>query len=201
MDRVSDERREEPSKAILTAALGGLLCLSACVDETINPLTGGTGGAGGATTAAQTTADATVASSSDASTSVSVTSVGSTSVASTTVASTSVSSSESVSASSSSDAATSTGSSTNPHTPIPNTACPDGQVPNPMVTMTTVVVLTQQEFHDMCDAAGGIFEIQPLCGSSNACRGFAYDNHTQDLTEHTCQATNTCSGYNCVVCG
>jgi hypothetical protein len=69
-----------------------------------------------------------------------------------------------------------------------------------MVTMTTYVSLTQADFQAMCDQRNGIFEIQPLCGGSNACRGFAYDSEPQILTEHSCQHTNSCAGYNCVVC-
>jgi hypothetical protein len=69
-----------------------------------------------------------------------------------------------------------------------------------MVTMTTSGLITEADFHAMCDQAGGIFEIQPVCGGSNACRGFAYDAGPQILTQHTCQHTNSCAGYNCVVC-
>ena len=68
------------------------------------------------------------------------------------------------------------------------------------MTSSEVVVLTEEEFRDICTEAGGILEIQPLCGGSNACRGIAYDSGTHVLTEHTCKATNTCSGWNCVVC-
>jgi hypothetical protein len=61
-------------------------------------------------------------------------------------------------------------------------------------------VLTQQQFEDMCSARDGIFEIQPHCGGSNACRGFSYDSGTLTLTEHTCRATNQCGGWSCVIC-
>jgi len=91
--------------------------------------------------------------------------------------------------------------STNPHTPIPATKCESGQVPNPKVTSTVVGALTQDEFASRCAALNGIFEIQPLCGGSNSCRGMSYDSGEQTLTEHSCQATNTCAGYSCVVCG
>lgn len=89
----------------------------------------------------------------------------------------------------------------NPHTPIPATKCASGQVPNPEVTSTVVGALTQDEFASRCAALNGIFEIQPLCGGSNSCRGMSYDSGSQTLTEHSCQATNTCAGYSCVVCG
>jgi hypothetical protein len=89
---------------------------------------------------------------------------------------------------------------TNPHTPIPATKCASGQVPNPAVTSTAVGALTQDEFAMRCAAQNGIFEIQPLCGGSNSCRGMSYDAGSETLTEHSCQATNTCAGYSCVVC-
>lgn len=88
----------------------------------------------------------------------------------------------------------------NPHTPIPSTKCASGQVPNPAVTSTVVGALTQDAFAALCAARNGIFEIQPLCGGSNSCRGMSYDSGTQTLIEHSCQATNTCAGYSCVVC-
>jgi len=89
----------------------------------------------------------------------------------------------------------------NPHTPIPATKCASGQVPHPTVTSTVVGAITQDEFALRCAAQNGIFEIQPLCGGSNSCRGMSYDSGSQTLTEHSCQATNTCAGYSCVVCG
>ena len=90
--------------------------------------------------------------------------------------------------------------SPNPHTPIPATMCASGRVPNPKVTSTVAGALTQDEFALRCAAENGIFEIQPLCGGSNSCRGMSYDSGSQTLTEHSCQATNTCAGYSCVVC-
>lgn len=89
----------------------------------------------------------------------------------------------------------------NPHTPIPATKCASGQVPQPAVTSSVVGALTQDEFASRCASLNGIFEIQPLCGGSNSCRGMSYDSGSQTLTEHSCQATNTCAGYSCVVCG
>ena len=58
--------------------------------------------------------------------------------------------------------------------------------------------LTLEQFTALCDSMNGIFEIQPHCGGSNACRGMSYDTGTQTLTEHTCRGTNTCAGYSCV---
>ena len=75
--------------------------------------------------------------------------------------------------------------STNPHTPIPATKCESGQVPSPVVTSSVVVALTRDEFASRCAALNGIFEVQPLCGGYNSCRGMSYDSGTQTLTEHS----------------
>jgi hypothetical protein len=194
-----EEASLDASTAMLSAALAGFMCIGsgACIgDEALDPLGGGSStgaGIGGAASSAHASGG----------TEASATASGSTSDGSS--ASSSVASTASVSASSSASSSAMTSSSTgsqssNPHTPIPDTACPSGISPTPMVTSTMLGMLTEQQFHDMCDQAGGIFEIQPLCGGSNACRGFAYDSGQTRLTEHTCQGTNTCAGYNCVVC-
>jgi hypothetical protein len=86
-------------------------------------------------------------------------------------------------------------------TPIPATACTSGVIAHPSATSITAVDdVTQDSFKSQCDAKNGIFETQPECGGSNACRGMSYDSKTTTLMEHTCQATNTCAGYSCVVC-
>jgi len=90
---------------------------------------------------------------------------------------------------------------TNEDTPVPATECPSGYSTNPTVSATTVVDgVTQESFKSQCDGKNGIFEIQPQCGGSNACRGMSYDSKTQTVSEHNCRATNTCAGYSCVVC-
>lgn len=199
---------------MLQAALGGLLCFAACGDpEASGSGTGGSSSAGtptatttgstsgGHTTASSASDGSTSESSGDASSSESSTGDGTSSSSSDASSSGSgTSGSASSGSASSSDASASSGTGTNPHTPIPNTACGDGQVENPEVTSSVVVLLSQEDFQAICAEAGGIFEIQPLCGGSNACRGIAYDSGTHVLTHHTCQATNTCAGYNCVVC-
>jgi len=63
-----------------------------------------------------------------------------------------------------------------------------------------VVNMTHDQFTAQCEAQAGIVEVQPHCGGSNSCRGMSYDVDTQTLAEHTCRATNTCAGYNCVIC-
>ena len=198
---------------MIQAALGGLLCFAACGDPDATS-TGGVGGESSGRTVARPGGSTGVGTTSvgsggegGAETSVgggSSTGAGSTSGSGdggASASSTSASATATSASASSSDASVSSSSgATNPHTPIPDTACEDGQVPDPVVTSSEVVVLTEEDFRGICSEAGGIFEIQPLCGGSNACRGIAYDSATHVLTEHTCQATNTCAGYNCVVC-
>jgi hypothetical protein len=60
--------------------------------------------------------------------------------------------------------------------------------------------MTQDVFTSQCNARHGLFEVQPHCGGSNACRGMSYDSETKTLTEHSCRATNTCAGFSCVIC-
>lgn len=190
-----DDAPPDASKAMLTAALGGLLsfgvtsCVFSVAERDDGPEVTST------TNAATTTTGSTSTSSGMG---------GAPSTSSATSTSTDAATTTSVSASGTTVSGTATAStgtgSTNPHTPIPNIACMDGIVPNPMITLSTVVGITQAQFEAMCSEANGIFEIQPLCGGSNACRGFTYDTGSMTYTEHTCQHTNTCAGYNCVVC-
>lgn len=102
--------------------------------------------------------------------------------------------------SSSSNSDGTTGTVASGDTPIPNTQCPSGQIANPSVTNTIMGAVTEADFRTQCDAKHGIFETQPHCGGSNACRGMSYDDERQTLTEHSCKATNTCGGFSCVVC-
>ena len=71
---------------------------------------------------------------------------------------------------------------------------------NPQVLSREIATMTQDDFTAACAAKNGIFEIQPNCGGSNACRGMSYDSNTATYTEHSCRATNTCAGMSCVVC-
>ena len=93
-----------------------------------------------------------------------------------------------------------TGTVASGDTPVPNTQCSGGYSDDPTVTQKTVAAVTQSDFEAQCAAKNGIFEIQPHCGGSNACRGMSYDSETQTLTEHSCRQTNTCGGFSCVVC-
>lgn len=183
----------DASKAMLTAALGGLLsfgvtsgCVFSVSEQDDGPeVTSTTNGTSSSATSSSSGMGGAPSTSSATSTS---TDAGTTS---------SVATGSTVSGTATGSTAT---GATNPHTPIPDTACVDGIVPNPVVTLSTVVGITQSQFEAMCAEANGIFEIQPLCGGSNACRGFTYDTGSMTYTEHTCQHTNTCAGYNCVVC-
>ncbi|HEX7665852.1 MAG TPA: hypothetical protein VF407_15100, partial [Polyangiaceae bacterium] len=85
-------------------------------------------------------------------------------------------------------------------TPQPDTTCSDAPRPDKAVTQRTVVETSEDDFKAQCAARNGIFEVQPGCGVSNACRGMSYDSGTKALTEHTCRALNSCAGYSCVVC-
>jgi hypothetical protein len=178
---------DEASKAMLAAALGGLLGLggAGCVPKWEGGTTGSS--AGGASTASSSNNGGSTSDGGSATGGGGSGAGGNGAGGSTT-------------ASGGGGDGGGGGTPTNPHTPIPNTECASGQVPNPMVTSSTMMVMTEQQFKDLCSQHMGIFEVQPLCGGSNACRGIAYDSGTGILTEHTCKGTNTCAGYNCVIC-
>lgn len=61
--------------------------------------------------------------------------------------------------------------------------------------------MTLERFTADCDAQNGAVELHSHCGGFNTCQGFSYDDGTHVLSEHTCRALNTCSGYSCVVPG
>ena len=68
------------------------------------------------------------------------------------------------------------------------------------ITASSVVAdMTLERFTADCDARNGTVELHAHCGGVNTCQGFSYDDATLVLTEHTCRALNTCSGYSCVV--
>jgi hypothetical protein len=218
-----DDTNFGASRALLGAALGGLLCIATatCTSSDGGNATDGAGGASSSsattegvtsTTASSTTGGHATASASVGGTGGSTASAGgggtggSTASAGGGGAGTGGSSASAggatvgVGGAGGGTTASAGGAPVNGDTPIPNTGCPDGVSPTPEVTSTVVGPVTQQEFEDMCSARHGIFEIQPGCGGSNAGRGFSYDSGTQKLTEHTCRATNTCAGYSCVIC-
>ncbi len=59
--------------------------------------------------------------------------------------------------------------------------------------------MTQEEFTAMCEGLGGYIEVHPECGGHNTCRGISYRSDTGVLTEHTCALLNTCAGYSCIL--
>lgn len=50
-----------------------------------------------------------------------------------------------------------------------------------------------------CNSVGGFVEIHPHCGGANSCAGFSYDQTIDTYSEHNCQGLNTCTGYTCVL--
>lgn len=79
--------------------------------------------------------------------------------------------------------------------------CDAGVIPDASITSAMIVPsMTLDMFTSQCLAQNGMVEISPHCGASNSCRGMSYDIETETLTQHTCQGTNTCGGYSCVIC-
>jgi hypothetical protein len=75
----------------------------------------------------------------------------------------------------------------------------DGGVP--VITSSVVVTdMTLEKFTADCDVRHGVVEIPPHCGGFNTCMGMSYDSGTQTLTLHTCRGMNTCVGFSCVLC-
>jgi hypothetical protein len=56
-----------------------------------------------------------------------------------------------------------------------------------------------ESFSALCTTRGGHVEIAPHCGGFNTCAGFSYDQTRETWTEHTCAGLNTCTGYSCVI--
>jgi hypothetical protein len=69
-----------------------------------------------------------------------------------------------------------------------------------VITLTETKELTLEQFTADCEALGGILEIHPTCGGANSCQGMSYDTDTKVYTEHTCKGLNTCAGFSCVIC-
>lgn len=59
--------------------------------------------------------------------------------------------------------------------------------------------VTVESFTALCATRGGHVEVAPHCGGFNTCAGFSYDQTQQTYTEHTCAGLNTCTGYSCVI--
>jgi hypothetical protein len=78
--------------------------------------------------------------------------------------------------------------------------CETGVVSNPSVTSTSKEAITQEAFSATCASRNGTVQVHPHCGGANSCRGMSYDSETETLTEHSCRATNTCTGFSCIIC-
>jgi hypothetical protein len=73
-------------------------------------------------------------------------------------------------------------------------------VPDRVITATDAAFgITIETFTALCDRAGGYVEIHPHCGGANSCKGFSYDEGVHTWTEHTCAGLNTCNGFSCVI--
>lgn len=83
-----------------------------------------------------------------------------------------------------------------------DTGGPDASCADAGIGVTKSVVdatMTLEIFTKMCDARGGKLELHSHCGGNNTCKGFSYDTGTKTLTEHSCKGWNTCAGYSCVI--
>jgi hypothetical protein len=60
--------------------------------------------------------------------------------------------------------------------------------------------MTLDDFTQMCSAKGGAVQIEPECGGHNLCRGFSFDDGTEILSYNTCRGTNDCAGFSCIIC-
>jgi hypothetical protein len=61
------------------------------------------------------------------------------------------------------------------------------------------ITLTLAQFTDLCNQQSGVVELICHCAGANSCKGFSYDEWTDSVSEHTCKQVNTCAGYNCVI--
>lgn len=78
------------------------------------------------------------------------------------------------------------------------TACADDGKSDKITSTQRVGYLDAEDFKAMCDARHGTVEAIAHCGGVASGPGFAYDQTTQELSEHTCKGGNTCAGWNCL---
>lgn len=164
------------SRSLLTAALGGLLCLGAggCTGDSDTP---NVAAEAGADTGGSDAAKADTGSPGDGAVATETGADG---------ASTGDAGDDGADAATLDDAAT------------PDAAA-EADAP-PTITLSVVdKTMTLEEFTKRCDALGGKVEIHPHCGGVNSCKGMSYDTTTSVYTEHGCKGLNTCAGYSCVV--
>ncbi len=206
----SEPRVRTASHALVSAALGGLLCLgTACSSSNnthSNPSSGGSGGAstggtgGGATGGSGGTVTGGSGGSGMAGSGGSATggaggsATGGTGGVSTGGTAGTGGSVTDAGADASTDAAS---DASDAAAPVYCSNAPDAGT----VTSSVTIAMTQAQFQSLCLSNGGTFEIMPHCGGFNTCMGFSYDAGSQVLSQHTCRGLNTCGGYSCVVCG
>jgi hypothetical protein len=180
---------DDASRALVSAALAGLLCVAANAcssssdEETVN--------------------SALDASAGDASTGGSAGSSSSGGAAGAVVDASSVDVVEDSAPEQDSEPATDASDASDAQTSVEaGVGCDDAGTDAGGVILTSAVVpeMTLEKFTADCDALGGTLELHSHCGGANSCMGMSYDTGTLTFTEHTCKGLNTCAGYSCVVC-
>jgi hypothetical protein len=64
-------------------------------------------------------------------------------------------------------------------------------------------VKTRAQLEALCDQKGGYIQMHASCSGANMCRGFSYGDWDEEaeLQEHTCASANGCVGLSCVYTG
>lgn len=68
-----------------------------------------------------------------------------------------------------------------------------------VLSRSTEADLTFDGFATWCEDEGGLVQTHALCAGANACAGMSFNKHNEQLSVHTCRATNSCGGVSCVV--
>jgi hypothetical protein len=188
-DETTTSRPATASSALLSAALSGLLCLTAACAPATRP-------SDAAQDAAQSPEGSTPQDSSSTPDVIAQPDANSTPDASEPDASVPAMDA-SAEASAEGDASTTQDAALDVRRPIDATC---DVVPDRHITSSDAAFgITLEIFTAMCDRAGGWVEIHPHCGGANSCRGFSYDEGVHVFTEHTCAGLNTCNGFSCVL--
>ncbi len=207
-DETSEPRARSSTVAshtLLSAALGGLLCLGTACSSSNKTHSGSTGGTGGASTGG--TGGASTGGTGGASTGGTGGTGGSSTGGTGGTGGSATGGTGGTATGGTGGSATDGGAdaSTDAATDASDAAayvyCSNAPVDVRTVTSQMTIAMTQAQFQGLCASNGGTFEIMPHCGGFNTCMGFSYDIGTQVLSQHTCQGLNTCAGYSCVVCG
>ncbi len=186
----TSSRAPVASNALLTAAVAGLLCLSAACNPGPRPVEDATPADTAVADSPSATPD--VAAAPDA------TSDDATADASAPDSSASADVASLPDAGGGMDASLIDGAVEDVHRVSAEAGC--DVVPDRHITSTDASFgMTLEIFTAMCDRAGGFVEIHPHCGGANSCKGFSYDEGVHVWTEHTCAGLNTCNGYSCVI--